>query len=270
MYQPVICFYSDFGLDDAWVGVCHATIHRSSPQVRVVDMTHQVPPYDIWKGAAVATSGVWQLPTAIHMVVVDPGVGGGRNDLCLVTGTGTRLIGPDNGVLLPPADCMGGVAEAYVIDPRLLGAAPPLATFLARDVMAPAAAALASGVDASSLGSQVDPAILRPAPFEQARREGDHVAAMVVDVEHFGSVRLTVRSDRLRDLGLDAPRLQMTVGHHSIEAPLARTFSDVERKEPVFIFDSSGWLTLAVREGRAAERYDLEVGRSVLLQSCEG
>ena len=90
--QNIICFVSDFGLEDTWVGVCHAVIHRACPLARVVDLAHQIPPFDIRKGAAVAAAGVHQLPDAIHLVVVDPGVGGGRADLVLVTERGTRLV----------------------------------------------------------------------------------------------------------------------------------------------------------------------------------
>jgi len=79
--QPVISFISDFGLDDTWVGVCHALIVSRCPDVRVVDLGHQVPVFDIRAGASLAAAGVHQLPDAIHLVVVDPGVGGGEGEI---------------------------------------------------------------------------------------------------------------------------------------------------------------------------------------------
>ncbi len=258
--QNIICLVSDFGLEDTWVGVCHAVIHAACPQARIVDLAHQIPPFDIRKGAAVAASGVFQLPEAIHLVVVDPGVGGGRKDLCVLTRHGTRLVGPDNGVLLPAAERTGGILEAYSIDPTKIDFKPPLATFHARDVLAPAAAALACGVEPSALGDPVEPAELVPGPFEACRREGDFVIAEVVDIDRFGSVRLGIGADQLDDLGLVGERLEISAGHNVIEVPFAKTFSDVPLGEPVALVDSSGWVTLSLRQASASERYGVEPG----------
>jgi S-adenosyl-L-methionine hydrolase (adenosine-forming) len=261
--QSIIGFVSDFGLEDAWVGVCHAVIYRSCPQARVVDLAHQIPPFDIRKGAVVASAGVWQLPDAIHLVVVDPGVGGGRRDLCLVTASGTLLVGPDNGVLLPATWHGGGIAEAFAIDPGKLAPAPPLATFHARDVLAPAAAALACGVEPKSLGEKLDPADLVRAPYEQAHRENSAVVTEVLDIDRFGSLRLGVYAEQVAEFGLDTPRLDVTLRHLSLKAPLVGTFSDVAEGEPACMLDSSGLLSLAVRLDSAAERYGVEPGDAV-------
>lgn len=266
MLAGIVCFISDFGLDDAWVGVCRAVITRACPQVEVIDLSHQVPPYDIRKGAAVAVAGVHQLPDAIHLVVVDPGVGGGRRDLCLVTTGGTRLVGPDNGVLIPAAMRGGGISEAYSIDPAHLDFKTPLPTFHARDVLAPAAAALACGVEPRSLGPRVDVDTLAPAPFPAAVVESGTIVAEVVDVDHFGSVRFGVTRDDLTAVGFDGEMLEIGVGHNVVEVPFAATFSDVEEGRPVALVDSSGWLTLAVRTASAAERYGLEPGASARIR----
>jgi len=258
--QNIVCFVSDFGLEDTWVGICHAVIHRACPLARVVDLAHQIPPYDIRKGAAVAASGVYQLPEAIHLIVVDPGVGGGRMDICLFTGQGTRMVGPDNGVLMLAADRAGGIEEAFAIDPSKIDSRAPLGTFHARDVLAPAAAALACGVEPSSLGRRVDPDDLVPAPFEPTRTEGEFVAAEVLECDRFGSLRLRIAAEELGPLGLDTGRLEIGLGHVSVEVPFAGTFADVKEGEPVALIDSSGWLTLAVRMASAAERYGIEPG----------
>lgn len=255
---PIVCFTSDFGLEDAWVGVCHATIYRTCPQARVVNLAHQIRPFDIRKGAVVAASGVWQLPKAVHLVAIDPGVGGGRRDLVLVTGTGTQLVGPDNGVLLLATRRAGGVAEAYSIDPTAMRPRPPLATFHARDVLAPAASALASGIPPDALGEAVDPAGLVAAPFAETVVRDGACSTEVLDIDRFGSVRIGMSPDDLEDLGANDCLLELAVGHTTLEVPFAATFSDVSIGEPVALIDSSGWLTLAVREGDAAERFGIE------------
>lgn len=258
--QNIVCFVSDFGLEDTWVGVCHAVIHRACPLARVVDLGHQIPAYDIKKGAAVAAAGVYQLPEAIHLVVVDPGVGGGRKDLCLTTVVGTRLVGPDNGVLMLAAERAGGVDEAYALDPSKIDFRAPLRTFHARDVLAPAAAALACGVEPSSLGNPVDPATLVPPPFEPTVSDGEYVIAPVLEWDRFGSLRLRIAAEELSRRGLESERLEIGFGHLALEVPFAGTFADVEEGEPVALVDSSGWLTLAIRMGSAAERYGIEPG----------
>ncbi len=264
--QAIICFTSDFGMGDTWVGMCHAVIYRACPQARVVDLAHDVPPYDIRKAAAVAASGVWQLPEAIHLVVVDPGVGGGRRDLCIVTSGGTVLVGPDNGVLIPATWRAGGISEVFVIDPEALTFRSPLATFHARDVLAPAAAALACGVDPAVVGLPVEPDSLAGAPFARADTSNGIVSAEVVDVDRFGSVRLAVSAHDLDQMGLRRATLEMRFEHVAIVAPFGATFSDVPEGDPVALIDSSGWLTLAIRMGSAAERYGIEPGHHVLVE----
>ena len=258
--QSIICFTSDFGLGDTWVGMCHAVIYRACPQARVVDLAHDIQPFDIRKAAAVAASGVWQLPEAIHLVVVDPGVGGGRRDLCIVTSRGTVLVGPDNGVLIPAAWRAGGIDSVFSIVPAQLNFQLPLATFHARDVLAPAAAALACGVSAANIGEPVEKESLIPSPFRIGHREGDALVAEVVDIDHFGSVRLAISHEELGALSPRPQRLDVSLGHLQIDVPFGETFSDVPEGDLVGLFDSSGWLTLAVRLGSAAERYGIEPG----------
>ncbi len=258
--QTIICFISDFGLDDAWVGVCHAVIHQACPQARIVNMSHMVPPYDTRKGAVVAAASAWQLPDAIHLVVVDPTVGSERSDLCIVTERGTRLVGPDNGVLIPAAWRTGGVAEAFAIEPPQMERRAPLPTFHARDVLGPAAAALACGVEPKELGRAMDPSALVDAPFSRSRRESGHVVAEVLDVDRFGSVRVGITDEEADEYEIRGKHIELSFGHRMIEAPFVSAFSQVPEGEPVALIDSSGWLTLAVRQGSASERYGIEPG----------
>jgi S-adenosyl-L-methionine hydrolase (adenosine-forming) len=264
---PVICFTSDFGLDDTWVGVCHAVIYQRCADARVVDLSHGVPPYDVRKGAAVAASGVHQLPEAIHLVVVDPGVGGGRRDLCVVAKGGAILVGPDNGVLLPAAARAGGVDAAYLIEPSRFSSAEPAPTFHARDVLAPAAAAVACGTPPANLGPRIETQDLVPAPFGECVVEGEYVLGEVLEADRFGSLRINVPAERLDELGLRSQRLEMELGHNALDVPFGRTFSDVGEGEPVALIDGSGWLTLAVNQGNAGDRYGATPGMRVRVRA---
>lgn len=263
----IIGFISDFGLEDTWVGVCHAVIYRACPLARVVDLGHQIPPFDIRKGAATAAGGVYQLPEAIHLVVVDPGVGGGRRDLCIVTEDGARLVGPDNGVLLPAAARAGGIRFAVALDAEKLDRDVPLPTFHARDVLAPAAAALACGVDPSSLGTRVEDDSLVPAPFGTYSLAGGFVNGETLEADRFGSLRFNIPAEDIDKIGLRSPRLEIGMGHNTLAVPFAGTFADVAEGEPVALVDSSGWLTLAVNKGSAADRYGVSPGTHVKVRA---
>lgn len=261
--QQIICFISDFGLEDAWVGVCHAVMIEACPTARVVDLGHQIPPFDIRKAAAMAAAGVYQLPDAIHLVVVDPGVGAGRRDLCIVSGDGTRLLGPDNGVLLPAANRAGGVAQAISISPGAAGdGRGPLATFHARDVLAPAAAALACGAAPESLGEAIELSSLAAAPFGECKRVGDSVVGEVIESDRFGSLRFNIPSGSVPPVE-PGSKLEFLLGHNAITAPYGTTFSDAALGSPVALVDSSGWLTLALNTDSAVERYNAEPGIAV-------
>jgi S-adenosyl-L-methionine hydrolase (adenosine-forming) len=264
--RPLICLTSDFGLDDTWVGVCHAVIYQGCPDAHVVDLSHGVPPYDVRKGAAVASSGVHQLPGAIHVVVVDPGVGGERRDICIVTKNGTRLLGPDNGVLLPAASRAGGVDAAFAIEQSFSGV-DPTPTFHARDVLAPAAAAIASGASPSELGSPVRPEDLAPAPFAECISENGYTLGEVLEADRFGSLRFNIPGERIDELGLRSARLEIGLGHNALDVPFARTFSDAEEGEPVVLVDASGWLTLAINQGDAQDRYSAAPGSRVRIRA---
>ncbi len=263
----VICFTSDFGLDDTWVGVCHAIIHMACPEARVVDISHAVPPYDLRKGAAVAASAVGQLPGAIHLVVVDPGVGGARRDLCIVTTEGTRLLGPDNGVLLPSAMRAGGIGSVYEIDAARLPGGSPAPTFHARDVLSPAAAAIACGAQVADFATPVSIEGLAAAPFGECVKDGEYVLGEVLESDRFGSLRFNIAGERVVGLGLMAARLEVGLGHNTLIVPFGHTFSDVGEGEPVVLVDASGWLTLAVNVGSARDRYGALPGARVRIRA---
>jgi S-adenosylmethionine hydrolase len=159
------------------------------------------------------------------------------------------------------------VARAFTLDGSKIDRNRPLATFHARDVLAPAAAALACGVTAEGLGDPVDVAELAPAPFGTCRKESGSVVGEVIEADRFGSLRFNIPEERLDDLGLRASRLELELGHNTISVPFALTFADVAAGDPVALVDSSGWLTLAVNTGNASDRYGAEPGTHVRVRA---
>src|SRR5215204_987206 len=113
--RMVITFLSDFGLGDDFVGTCHGVIKRIAPEADVIDITHGIEPQSILQGALVLANTLPYMPEGVHMGVVDPDVGTPRRALALRAGDGRVLVGPDNGLLIPAAEVLGGVKAAFEI-----------------------------------------------------------------------------------------------------------------------------------------------------------
>src|SRR5271154_1294129 len=163
---PVITFLSDYGLLDEFVGVCHGVIARRCPGARVIDLTHAIPLHEVRSGAIVLRSALPFLPAGVHLAVVDPGVSavGRHARRAVAVRTMERdhvLVGPDNGLLMPAAERLAGVAEAVDIGESPERLLPVSRTFHGRDVFAPVAAALAAGEPLTSVGAPLEIGQLR-------------------------------------------------------------------------------------------------------------
>lgn len=273
--RPVV-FLSDFGLDDAFVGTCHAVMKRIAPGLDVIDLTHGIAPQQVLQGALALHDAAPYLPgDAIVLAVVDPGVGSARRAIA-VRGTDRRFyVGPDNGLLLLAAERMGPLFEAReLIDPRYR-LEQVSATFHGRDVFAPAAAHLAAGVPMSELGPALDPSLLVrievPAPVVAPGL----LRAVVIAIDRFGNLQLAAGIEDLSAAGF-APGSRLAVAPAGAtlappddagpaRATVGRTFADVEPGGLLVHEDSSGRLAVAVGGGAAAERLGLAAGAAVVL-----
>jgi S-adenosylmethionine hydrolase len=260
-----ITFTSDYGLDGHFVGVCHGVMARVAPRARVLDVSHAVAAQDVRQGAVVLAQAVPYLPRAVHLAVVDPGVGTGRGMVAVEAG-GQVLVGPDNGLLVWAAEALGGVEAAHALENPAFRLAPVSRTFHGRDVFAPAAAHLAAGVDPAELGPAVDPERLVRLERAAARAGGGRVAGRVVAVDHFGNLALDLRGDDLPEAGVAAgDRLEVRVGGRAHRVVLAETFASVAAGELLLHENAFGSLELAVNLGRAADRLGARPGDRVEL-----
>jgi S-adenosylmethionine hydrolase len=249
-----VTFLTDYGLQDEFVGVCHGVIARIAPDARVIDLTHGIARHDVRSGALALRRALSYMPAGVHLAVVDPGVGGPRRGVALRSGD-RLLVGPDNGLLLPAADALGGVAEAVDLADSPWCLQPVSATFHGRDVFAPVAAHLAAGEPLAGAGEPLDPASLVALTLPVARREGDALVAHAVAFDAYGNVLLDAHS---ADVPADA-----TVGGRP--AIRGRTFGDVEPGGLLLYEDSSGALALAVNGGSARDVLGLEIDDEVRL-----
>jgi len=249
-----ITFTSDYGLEDHFVGVCHGVMARVAPGARVLDVSHAVGAQDVRQGARVLAEAVRYLPRAVHLAVVDPGVGTGRGMVAVEAG-GQVLVGPDNGLLVWAAEALGGPGRVVALENPAYRLEPVSRTFHGRDVFAPAAAHLAAGVDPAELGPELDPDGLVRLERPAARVDGDRALASVVAVDHFGNLALDLRRQHLEAAGVAVgDTVAVRAGGRNHRATVAETFASVAAGELLLHEDSFGWLALAVNHGRAADR----------------
>lgn len=247
-----VTFSSDYGLADEFVGVCHAVIARIAPDVRVIDLAHGLT--GLRAGAAALAQSVAFAPDGVHLAIVDPGVGTERRGVAIVTQPGWLLVGPDNGLLIPASNVLGGATEAYELLEARFRLVPVSATFHGRDIFAPAAAHIARGVEPSELGPPVPlDELVRLAPPLCSVSQGS-LLSDVIRSDGFGNLQLAATAADLRASGIGG-RVTVSTAHGAgVDAVVGRTFADADAGGLVVLIDSAGFVGLAVNGGSAAER----------------
>jgi S-adenosylmethionine hydrolase len=248
----IVTLLTDFGTADGYVAEMKGTLLSLAGHVTLVDISHDLPAHDV-EAARLAVARYWMRfpPGTVHMVIVDPGVGGARAAIA-ATCEGRFLVGPDNGALSPAllhrdTRCVRLAVPA--------GASP---TFHGRDLFAPVAAQLASGVALDAVGEPFDEPVLRRTP-EATRRADGAVDGIVIAVDRFGNLLTNLVAHRADVLELAGQIV-----------PVARTYADVEEGTLVAVTGSAGLVEIAVREGSAAERLGMRRGDAVLLRPSSG
>jgi S-adenosylmethionine hydrolase len=267
--RPVMGFLTDFGLDGA-AATCRAVMLSICRDAQIVDIGHTLRKYAIRDGAFLLRFSLPYFPVGTHVGVVDPGVGTARRPIGIRTGRGDVLIGPDNGLLVPPAEALGGIAEARELTNRDLWLPVTTSTFHGRDIFAPVAAHLANG-DAPF--EQVGPAV--PAGelvrLEEPRATASEgaIETVVTYVDSFGNVRLAGGATELAaafgspadgtplvvDFGGDRPARE--------ETRYGTTFGVVPRGSSLVYIDSLGNLAMADNQGNLAGRLGVGHDRPV-------
>jgi S-adenosylmethionine hydrolase len=250
-----IVFLSDFGYRNEWVGICHAVMNRIAPESSIVDLSHGVPPLDVRNGALLLVDSLAYLAAdAVLLAIVDPSVGRDR-DLAFEANDGRLVVGPDNGLLAPAAAALGGVARAVEITSPDVVLNPISPSFHARDVLAPAAAHLASGAALDEFGPAVDPASLAQMAIPEPTVEHGKIECEVLDLNRFGNVLLNVRAADLAASGLgEDGAVQIDATSGSARAERVSTYADVESGEWGLIVDPRGWaLVIRGNPANAAE-----------------
>jgi S-adenosyl-L-methionine hydrolase (adenosine-forming) len=260
----VITFLSDFGLQDDFVGTCHGVIKRIAPDVEIIDITHGIPPQHVLQGALVLCNTLPYMPEGIHLAVVDPGVGGQRRPLALRTGSGRFLVGPDNGLLPPAADVLGGVEAAHELANPDYALDSVSRTFHGRDLFSPAAAHLALGVALEDLGPPIDPQALVRIDVPEPEIGQNRIRAVVLYVDRFGNIQLNLTREHLEHADvLPGVTVELDLALERYYATAARTFADARPGDIILYEDAYRNVSIAINGGSAAEMFGVSAGQEV-------
>lgn len=270
--RPVIGFLTDFGLDGA-AAICRGVMLSIARDAQIVDISHVVRKYAIADGAYLLATAVPWLPIGVHVAVVDPGVGTERRPIGLRTARGDILIGPDNGLLLPAAERLGGSRDARLIENGAWLLPATSATFHGRDVFAPVAAHLAMGEPFEEIGSLIDSAGLVRLDLPSPSVEPGRLATGVTYVDSFGNLRLAGGSADLAaalgpveagaQLAIELPSRDAGPKAHLEPVTWLRTFGDATPGQLLLYEDSAGNLAIAESNGDAGRRLGMAMGARI-------
>ncbi len=266
-----ISFLSDYGTRDEFVGVVKSVIYEIAPQCRVVDLTHEIEPFDVRAGSLSLARCVSYVASGVVLAVVDPGVGSTRRAIAVEVADGKGVfVGPDNGLLAMAIALAGGAGRAVCLTNPEYHLVAPGETFAGRDIFGPVAAHLCNGVDLSELGEMIDPALLLPGVVPLPRQENGALHGEVTWVDRFGNCQLNIGPDEVLDFG-EVVRVEigsLMSGASATREPVVRALKVVRSYDKIgsgigLVVDSYGMLSLCVDRGSAAT--ELQIGQGDLI-----
>jgi S-adenosyl-L-methionine hydrolase (adenosine-forming) len=261
-----ISFLSDFGLRDDFVGTCHGVIARIAPEATIIDITHGIEPQAVLQGAIVLANTIPYMPEGVHLAVVDPGVGTGRRSLALRDTAGRLYVGPDNGLLVPAAERLGGIENAWELANPTYMLESVSRTFHGRDVFAPAAAHLSVGLDPAELGPPVEPGSLVRLQLPAPDIGGSRIVATVLYVDRYGNIQLNLSRPDVEQAGiLPGRQVELEVGMDRYYATAARTFADARAGDIILYEDAYQNVAVAITDGNAAEVFAIRPGQRLVI-----
>ncbi|HEU5082594.1 MAG TPA: SAM-dependent chlorinase/fluorinase [Acidimicrobiales bacterium] len=263
-----VSFLSDYGRQDEFVGVVHSILRSGAPGVSVIDITHDIAPHDVRAGGLALARSAQYLCPGVVLAVVDPGVGTDRRGIAVEVGGGQSvLVGPDNGLLAPAVAMVGGATRAVTLTNDEFHLPAPGPTFDGRDVFAPVAAALCSGVDIGELGDDIDPSSLVPGLIPVVREEDGDLVADVLWVDRFGNCQLNVDPDDLDGWG---DRIRLRLGDRSRVARRVDTYGQIREGEVGLVVDSYGLVSVALDRRSAHAELGFGPGQELRLERLDG
>lgn len=254
MRKPIVTLTTDFGIQDHYVGAMKGVILGICPQAQIVDISHEVKPYQISEGAFLLAQACSCFPPkTVHVAVVDPGVGTARRPILVEAGA-QYFVAPDNGVLA--MICAAQPYKVRAISNQRYFRQPVSRTFHGRDIFAPVAAHLAAGLPAPRLGKRIDD-YLRPA-FLKPQRTGKRTwAGQILHIDRFGNLVTNFHASEFPDL--ETRNVWLAIGPQQVSV-VARSYAECGPGELFLIVGSSGYVEVSVGQASAALAIGCETG----------
>ena len=273
--RPVITLTTDFGLDDPFVGIMKGVILNIVPDAQIIDITHNIEPQNITQAALILNATYpWFPRKTVHVVVVDPGVGSvlkakGKTkktagpiirSAMVVQSKFQTFIGPDNGVLTP---CLHPDCRVYEITNKKYFLKNVSNTFHGRDVFAPCAGWIASGIAHAKMG----PRVLKPVrlDFPQPLLKETSLHGEIIHIDHFGNLTTNISAELIHETFLSSDTIKVQIGKHRIEG-LVTGYYQMKGGQPGAIINSWNQLEIFYREDNARKKLKARVGQSVILK----
>jgi S-adenosylmethionine hydrolase len=260
-YPPTVVFMTDFGTVDDSVNICKGVMYAIMPQVRIVDLTHQVTPFSILDGARFLYGATPYYPAGtVFIVVIDPGVGTARKAVVAKSGRGQYFVLPDNG-LLTLVQQRDGIEEVREItNPAWMIGSKLSSTFHGRDIFSPVGAHLTRGDDWTQVGRELSVKDLVRLPLQATKVDERGLTAEVIATDGpFGNLVTNIDAEDFFKLGYErGQNVPVTIGEQKLTVPFVKTFGDVPLNKPLLYIDSRGHLGLAVNQNNFATTFGVK------------
>ena len=263
---PTVVFMTDFGVADDSVALCKGVMYGIAPNLRIVDLTHQVNAFSIRDGARFLFGTAPYFPVAtVFVAVVDPGVGSSRRAVVVKSKRGQFFVLPDNGLMTMVEDRDGIESIREITNPDWMVGAKISSTFHGRDIFSPVGAHIARGDDWTQVGPPVKELVrldLKPARLDDNGLRGEVIA---LDGS-FGNLITNISAEDFLKLGYQrGDRLKVTIAGRELELPFVNTFSDVPLKQPLLFIDSRGRASFALNQASFAAAYKIDPPQPVFI-----
>lgn len=265
----VVALLTDWGTRDFYVGAVKGVALSIFPNVKLVDITHEVEPYNIHEGAVTLWLAAREFPPGtVFVAVVDPGVGTERRPLVVVTNNGQAFVGPDNGLFTLVMREFGGRTVRHITNRDYMRPGPISYSFHGRDVFTPTAAHLASGWSVEGVGPEVSEYVLLD--IAPARQTADALYGEVILIDQYGNLQANITGDMVRRFGLKfGDRIIVQVGDKRVESVWVNTYGDVPEGDNLAFLASTDLVEIAVNMGSAKERFGAGLGSPVVITKAQ-
>lgn len=263
---PTVVFMTDFGVLDDSVALCKGVMYGITPNLRIVDLTHQVNAFSIADGARFLFGATPYFPAGtVFVVVVDPGVGSSRKAIVAKSKRGQFFVLPDNGLMTMVEDRDGIESVREITNSDWMIGAKISSTFHGRDIFSPVGAHIARGDDWTQVGPEVPKLVrldLKPAVLSEKGFSGEVIA---LDGP-YGNLITNMNADDFLKLGYRrGDKLKVTIAGREFEMPFVKTFSDVPLKQPLLFIDSRGRVSFALNQDNFAASYKIDPPQPVFI-----